>query len=373
MATITIGDPSMTIDGNTCRAAWSIDNEDLWFETDDIRLTPNLEAAICAVMPCAANLKHQVACRQPVDEDFAFNINKVARQMSEWWGSSPDVFESPLVTKTAQDTRPPGGGTALFFSGGVDSFYSLLRSPTPPDVLVYVHGFDIPLNATERMIDFERTFRDVASAVNARSIIVRSNYRTHHLTRKANWGKCHGGALASVAHCMSGHLASVQISSSYPYVHDRPWGSHWKIDYYWSTRDLRFSHFGAHLWRAEKLKLVIGEPLVRQHLTVCWEHRTTDRNCGQCEKCLRTMLLLAAEAKLGEFETFPNIESLKSTIDDLPKVKEEYLVVFESYLSAPLEPGLLEAIGNLVGRSRTDTRVTVPSLGGPTSYLSSDF
>ena len=53
-------------------------------------------------------------------------------------------------------------------------------------------------------------------------------------------------------------------------------------------------HDGAGYSRTEKAELLLGFPFVVEGLKVCWEGRDPEKNCGRCEKCLRTRLNFAA-------------------------------------------------------------------------------
>ena len=49
-------------------------------------------------------------------------------------------------------------------------------------------------------------------------------------------------------------------------------------------------HDGAAYNRTEKVKEIIAWPAAVKNLRVCWQGILQDKNCGQCEKCIRTQL-----------------------------------------------------------------------------------
>ena len=53
-------------------------------------------------------------------------------------------------------------------------------------------------------------------------------------------------------------------------------------------------HDGAGSTRAQKIALVAQHPIARQTVKVCWQGSNPARNCGQCEKCVRTLLCFSA-------------------------------------------------------------------------------
>src|SRR5262249_23133771 len=57
------------------------------------------------------------------------------------------------------------------------------------------------------------------------------------------------------------------------------------------SRDpLRVVHDGADASRVEKARAIAEWPEALELLRVCWEGAQKDRNCGECEKCVRTVL-----------------------------------------------------------------------------------
>jgi len=53
-------------------------------------------------------------------------------------------------------------------------------------------------------------------------------------------------------------------------------------------------HDGAAYSRTEKAEVLLGFPFMVEGLKVCWEGHDPEKNCGLCEKCLRTRLNFAA-------------------------------------------------------------------------------
>lgn len=65
-----------------------------------------------------------------------------------------------------------------------------------------------------------------------------------------------------------------------------------------STEALQLHQSTPDLGAPEKVELIAGWDVARRHLNVCYFE---DKNCGECEKCLRRMLLLDAAGVLREF------------------------------------------------------------------------
>jgi hypothetical protein len=98
----------------------------------------------------------------------------------------------------------------------------------------------------------------------------------------------HGSCLASVALALG--FEKCYIPSSYTYRELHPWGSHPLVDAHWSTEGTAVVHDCASVGRAEKTAVVAQSQVALDNLVVCWN--LPDRNCGRCNKCLRTRVAL---------------------------------------------------------------------------------
>jgi hypothetical protein len=69
---------------------------------------------------------------------------------------------------------------------------------------------------------------------------------------------------------------------------------------------LEVIHDGAEASRTEKIvRRIAGSALALETLNVCWEGEP-GRNCGACDKCLRTMIGLELAGCLGACSTLPS-------------------------------------------------------------------
>ena len=90
---------------------------------------------------------------------------------------------------------------------------------------------------------------------------------------------------------------------------------------------------------------------MHRHLRVCWQNVGTDLNCGRCEKCVRTMAMLAGAGVLDRCETFPDRVDLPDRIGQLGSVPSGIVPLWEDLLDSGLDPGEVEAIAALLERS----------------------
>lgn len=346
-----VGTPSLTNTGGVSRVVADVEGTALWFESTDILLTPAPEAWGSALLLAAAARGEALTLNGVVDERWRAGTAEVLTLAQQWWGYRASPPQAAVGTAEVAPARKQSGD-GLCFTLGVDSFFSLLHWPGDLRWLVFVHGYDVPLDDHVRMQAIRSALLEVAQARGLRPVVVRTNLREHPAFGAALWEVTHGGALAAVGHLLQSHLRRLVVSSSYPRVYQHPWGSHWQLDPLWSSRRLEIAHFGDHRWRAEKLAEIADEPLVRRHLRVCWENRRAKGNCGRCEKCLRTQLVLAQAGKLEAFTCFDDTEPLSRRVDRLFVIKPYLAPVYERFCQPPTAPETIRAIRALLLRTR---------------------
>jgi Glycosyl transferase family 2/Polysaccharide pyruvyl transferase len=288
-------------------ASARIAGEEVWFSCRKLKLKASPEAFLSAFLIAAQHQGDRLACPEPVCPVWQENTRQLLHVTADWWRLR-DL--APLVTTVE---KPPARRwrrkAALFFTGGVDSFHTLLHHRQKPHALVNVQGFDIPLENERRQQEATLSLRAISHAQGIRLIPIRTNLRQHSYFKKASWEHTHGGALAAVAHLLEETYQDFTLSSSTRRTDPRAWGSSWRIDRFWSSATMRFGSWGEDLSRAEKLERIASHPLVRDHLRVCWKSHAASANCGRCAKCTSTLVALTWAGRLDllkhRFDTVP--------------------------------------------------------------------
>lgn len=329
------------------RVSADVNGITVWYESENRPLRACSEVFACAFLVPAMVQGAILRVEGAVSNAWKKNADQLMRLFHEWWGYS--VVE--IVAEDAEVQARCDGQTALFFTGGVDSFYSLLRGDKLADDLVYVCGFDVSPQDEQRLADTRVHLEAVADAAGKRLVVLKTNLRQHSLIQQAGWGHVHGGALASAAHCLP-DVSTVIVSSSYSRSAGRPWGSHWRADPLWSNERLEMVHFGDQVSRSDKLREIAGEPLVQQHLRVCWKNKNEHMNCCLCEKCVRTMLVLHTCGKLELYDVFPYRNRLPEMIGRVRYIPDGLIPVYEDFLERGLSRETARAVRALLGRSR---------------------
>lgn len=347
--TLTIPEPRRQEARSGTTISTVLDGRRIWFSSSDAELVPSSEAYGSLLLIPAVYSRRRLALEAPVCGLWRKNVEQLLPVVGQW---SETATERLQATERVVPPRRQPAATALCFSCGVDSFFSLLRESRRADLLICALGYDVELGDRLRCESIERAAREVAAELGRRVVVVSSNLRQHRLLRKVSWQLTHGGALAALGHLLSSTVERLMISSSRLIGNDEPFGSRWDIDPYFSSAEITIDHVGATFQRTEKLRSIAREAIVRQHLRVCWENRGEESNCGRCEKCVRTMLILESCGELGNYPTFRGGKGLLECLNQIPHVIPARQLVYESLLALGLSEPYRSAVQRLVERTR---------------------
>jgi hypothetical protein len=232
------------------------------------------------------------------------NASKAQRLLASWYG---DLSEVDIVSSEERvHTRPESRGTGCFFSGGADSFYSAIERSEEISHLIFVTGFDIDADDVALAEQALTGAREAAESLGKELIEVKTNIR-HSSEGLLDWGThYHGAALATVGLLLGDVLARVIIPASYHVDDLFPWGSHPTLDPLWNSSTVTFEHHGEFATRPQKVERIAENDAAMDHLRICWENLGGAFNCGQCEKCVRTMVNLRVIGALERCQTLPS-------------------------------------------------------------------
>ncbi len=290
--------------------------EVLWFDVPEAfeeTLGDSGDAWLLALLPLAFRWGEPLRLAATVDPVLFRNAQEIQRIWSRWY---PSLKPVPIQVELHPD--PGGGGTGrtgLFFSGGVDSFFSLLHwdevtcakgtpDVRPVDDLISVWGFDIPLQHRRAFERKREVLTQVARQFGKTLIPVVTNLRETRL-RSLDWGTAtHGPALGAAGLLFERRFSRLLISSAFQRGHLDPWGSHPQVDPLMSTSRVEFVFYGNDFDRCEKTAFLTHSEVALRHLHVCWREGS-DTNCGECEKCYRTLLTLELLGVRHRAASFP--------------------------------------------------------------------
>ena len=343
--------------GGTEKLKVKVDGKWFWIELTGGELESASEAwATFGLYPAMVTgrrirLRHQA----PPDKIWTGNAKALMTKMTGWWGGTvPKIVADGHVSwwRSLLPSRR-SKKRLLFFSGGVDSFhalYEMIQQGTPPDALLFVDGFDIDLTDTEKSAAYLPALEEICRHHRLKLLRVKTNLRKMPFYRKYNWGSTHGLAMAGVAHLIRGY-GEIFISSSFETIRDIPYGSRADVDVLFTSRKRRFHHIGSGVLRTAKLMDLADDPLVQRHLRVCWRGRGARKNCGECEKCLRTELNVLATGRHGKFTCFDHPEPLAARFSGVEAKLDPLVRMWQAATDQSLPPDLDQAVRAMLRRS----------------------
>jgi hypothetical protein len=288
----------------------------LWFDVPEqysAEVSRNGNLWLVALLPLAFRCQEPLQIAAPISATLMKNANATMRIWNRWFpGNKPVAIRAPILS----EPEPAGDRTGLFFTGGVDSFFSLfhfdekIRSngsdgTRPIDDVIYVCGFDIPLANGPALAGKIRKLGDVARAIGKNLIVIASNLRETRLG-SLEWDvvMC-GPGLGAAGLLLERRFGKLLISAGGSGLDDvTPWGSHPLTDPLLSTDRLEFIRYENKPRRFAKTEYIAQLEIAIRNLHVCWEDRS-DLNCGRCEKCYRTLAALEVLGVRDKASSFP--------------------------------------------------------------------
>jgi hypothetical protein len=213
---------------------------------------------------------------------------------------------SAEAREVGEEARP--SAVACFFSGGVDSFYTLLERQEEITHLIHM---ELPLADTSVQEQLFRGVREVARQMGKVLIRVDTNLMSFGKSARVSWKYYHGSRIASVGLLFQHLFCKVLIPATFDQGNLFPWGTHPQLDPLWSTELVEFEHHGVEVTRPKKVAAISNSDMAMQWLRVCFKDPHA-YNCGRCEKCLRTMIALQASGALKRCKTLPDNLSLEA-------------------------------------------------------------
>lgn len=325
------------------------------YESTDSRMLRlchgRLDPVVALFTPVAIVNRLTLTSAEPVDQVLAENLTRLGLK-----------FQLPLrprhVDRNASiDAEKYETFCLSSFSGGVDSFHTLMDRESDIDGLIFIIGLDVSVTNHRLANLVKQRIQEIGLAVHKPVVFSTTNIRqvlpNLNLPVQVGWlHHLHGAAAFSVVHgLMDCHRYIFPSSNPKAFFQEQPdqvRGSGYTSDPLYSSSTLAIEHHGD-ATRVEKLKQLLDHPsfhqLISQHVRVCWENNRqqggggTPYNCGKCSKCRRLLLFLFRllpdrkdfEAFQGCFtpgtcEAF-NESSVKSILQTYqPKLEPKYVL-----------------------------------------------
>lgn len=348
--------------------------EEVYFETtaeyaDDLVANPNswLLASALAAMRYG---EQRIAIDAPISAEIKDGLINAMKCLIDWHGGDRQVIaiEAPLETEVFFTQKPSRAGA--LFSGGIDALAMVRDNHLnfAPDHPRHIKDGILVYGVLEGENEQDPSFQNVVNAVTSMAedaglklIQVYTNAYAHFrdLDRDFNFWRFeyHGSFLAAIAHALTPRFSVASIASTYDFANLEPWGSHPLLDPLYSTTNLQVRHENAALSRLEKTQLVGEWDVALKQLRVCNEkasYQAGNYNCGNCEKCVRTMTAFLSLGMLEQIATFKEKNVTKDKLINTCYLSDSYEVNCYRELIEPLENigrhDLVEAIEHIINR-----------------------
>lgn len=297
-----------TVDGRA-RISATIDvagrRFDIYFGANEGALTEQADPFLAVALLPAMRLSLPLVIHGEASPLLLERVEQIQHIFCRWF----DDFHH--VSITVDEQAPPGlpgAATGSFFTGGIDSFYTVLKHQDSISKLLFVHGFDVPLDRPKRRQLVSGDLRQAAAEMGKSLLEVETNIRSI-LDVYTEWNvHSHGAALCAVALAVAPQFRRLYQGSTHSYDSLRILGSHEILNYRWSTENLEIVLDGGECSRWEKAEKIISHDVVQRHLRSCWQIDHEGLNCGVCRTCRLAMIFLRAVGVQGT--TYPPLLDL---------------------------------------------------------------
>ena len=259
-------------------------------------LSPNCDSFVVATIFKLMQSGKEVIVHGTVSPSLLQNLSEFQAVWACW---RPDCYQPVEIRAEIEQelTKLNESAESVItpFSGGVDSCFTVYRHhhgigsrlQRHLTTAVMAHGLDIPLHQPEVFENARIRSEKMLSSLGMKLIPVATNFRS----LKDDWEDACGVAIASCLTLFQGGYKIGLIPSGEPYQSlPRIWGSHPLTNPLLSNQNFSIIHDGAAFSRSQKIAHLAHWPEVLQWMRVCWQGEHKDRNCGYCEKCIRTIL-----------------------------------------------------------------------------------
>lgn len=263
----------------------SVDEARVYFRYHGVREPAEVtgDAFVIAALIPAMKRKEPLYVDQsvPVSQQLLTNLMQYQEIYRHWYPALEKIHvEAPNLV----NNEGSGQNSGCFFSGGVDSIYTVSETLDQLDYLLLCRGLDIPINEQARWEKTRKLAEKFADDVGLELIDITTNVKEQLRCSDID---NHGAILVSTGIGLG--LKRLYVPASHAWDELYPWGSHPVTDPLLGNGQTAVIHHG-NAFRTEKTEKIVEFGYGVDDLRVCNVH--SEYNCGKCEKCLRTMICL---------------------------------------------------------------------------------
>jgi hypothetical protein len=362
------------------------DDQYIYFEADsafveDLACNPDAFLA-AAIVPAFWSGERRLSIEGEVCPELCENLQVALSALQHWFKPAQALTKIEAKARSSVSNLLIPRRAGCFFSGGIDSLAALranqLAFPRehPGSIKDGLLIFGLEVEKPEAFKHVLALMSAIAEAAGVTLIPISTNVRELN----DNWGFWYtaymGAGLCAIPHVFSRRLATVTIASDYDVPHLKPHGSHPLMEPNFSSYELKIRYDGISMSRLKKTKLVASWDVALQNLRVCNReqyYRPGQLNCGECEKCVRTMLALLAVGALHKTNAFPCADVSAELVLNRVHLSQGIIPFYEELLTPLAEngrPDLVRAVQYVFDRFHGEVGYRGPIKRFDRKYLS---
>jgi hypothetical protein len=276
-----------------------------------------------------------------VDRRLLENLERYSQVWAQWL---PDYFFPVEITADKETTSTGSNDRRYAFahSGGVDASFCLMRHARGlagqenrrPAWAVTINGYDRPAADGPGCADFRAAAGAIAAAAGVPHLFVSTSATDMGIDASMQ----HQIGVAATLHQLNRLCSNGVVAADYTYAEEfdvHPHGSNCCTNPLLASGDFELLTSGGAFTRADKVAWLMSEPAVVPQLRVCRRAAVTGKNCGRCEKCVRTAIMALAASGNKRLPMFDR--PLTATRILLTKVRSESSLPFWKQARSRLE------------------------------------
>lgn len=293
---------------------YEFESEYLRFANDDI-----CDAAIVCLLPYAMFKRFNIQTTVPVSEKLLYSVNNY---LIPTIAQNIDIYGDITINAPARNIDYAGKHAGTGVSGGVDSFYTILKNiDSHPDesyknidtlCIFNVGSHGNGDNGRNLFNQRRENAYNISNELNRKFLCVDSN--VDELYKDFGFEETHVFRTLSIPLLFQYYFSTYYFSSSFQaklFNFDENDPSYYDIFILpnISTENLSFVSVGLEVNRIKKVDFISKFNVVQRYLNVC--AGGSFKNCSVCFKCKRTILDLYLVNRLDLFDKCFNVELFK--------------------------------------------------------------
>ena len=275
----------------------------------------------------AMKLNENITVEGKMSPKLAYNLKQFQGYFHSWYPEEFNIIK--INCKNLIEDKGEKKAIVNTFSGGVDSFYTLvshIKDLEKKDKLthsLFIGGFDVPLDDRSSLY-VKDYYEKILKKAGIKLLRADTNLK-EYIDGLVKHERTIGAVLTSVFLALSNDISRVYLASTYlyqeiiPLQKDLSIGTNPVTDGLFSLEKTSMIHHDSSVSRIEKTIEISKWPMTYDNLRVCW-HPEGLKNCSRCSKCVRTIIALHLIGRLDlyskSFDAKVNRKIMKTWIFD---------------------------------------------------------